>query len=175
MGVKDCHVVLHLLVIRIIFMFFFQTPFPFILLRILRYFPLTIWDPCCVYGGSWTESFIKEIDTEQAVILSLCLNCTAFGVRNELNFEHDRHRMWSDGVILKKYRAINCENEAALCYDMYWYLLTAFVFPPGESVRSTCTKVGERQLYTEGATIHTKYRNTEYTKYKQTHRARKQI
>ena len=29
------------------------------------------------------------------------------------------------------------------------YLFTAIGFPPGGSVRKTCTKVGQRQLYTK--------------------------
>jgi len=33
------------------------------------------------------------------------------------------------------------------------YLFTAVEFPPGGSGRWTCTKIGKRQLYTEGETI----------------------
>jgi hypothetical protein len=37
---------------------------------------------------------------------------------------------------------------------MSLYLFTAIGFPPGGSGRSTCTKIGKRQLYTKGETIH---------------------
>ena len=37
---------------------------------------------------------------------------------------------------------------------MIWYLFTAVGFLPGGTVRWTCTKIGKRQLYTEGDTIH---------------------
>jgi hypothetical protein len=37
---------------------------------------------------------------------------------------------------------------------MIRYLFTAIGFPPGGSGRWTCAKVGKRQLYTKGETVH---------------------
>ena len=39
-------------------------------------------------------------------------------------------------------------------FDIDIYLFIAVAFPPGGGGRQTCTKIGKRQLYTEGETIH---------------------
>jgi hypothetical protein len=49
---------------------------------------------------------------------------------------------------------------------MILFLFTAIGFPPCGSGRYICIKIGKRQLYTKGETIHKTIQNTEYTKYK---------
>jgi hypothetical protein len=52
---------------------------------------------------------------------------------------------------IKQYKA----NLAILIScDMIWYSLNAISFPPGGSGQLTCAKIGKRQLYTKGETIH---------------------
>jgi hypothetical protein len=44
------------------------------------------------------------------------------------------------------------------------YLFTAIEFPPGGSGLKTCTKIGKRQLYIKGETIHKTIQNTQNRK-----------
>jgi hypothetical protein len=57
----------------------------------------------------------------------------------------------------------------------YYIIFTAVAFPPCCSGRQTCTKIGKRQVYTKGETIHKKNTKTQNTQNRnQTYKTRKQ-